>query len=147
MRIIKAWTWSCLLAVVPCMLDCTPAEALGSREGLELAVAGTDRRGTPFRLQGSFALSGLGNGISKSISTAAAGSASALRVELPPGLYSLTLNEGLSIEQQGAAAAASVLPARVTSPNPRLVLVTRGAYARVSLGLEHAEAGEEGEIN
>jgi len=146
MRIIEAWAWSCLAAVVPCVLDCTPAEALASREGVELAVAGTDRRGMPFRLQGSFALSGLGNGISTSISTAAAGSASTLRVELPPGLYSLTLNEGLSIEQ-GGAAAPSVLPARVSSPNPRLVLVTRGAYARVSLGLSHAGASEGGEIN
>jgi len=147
MRFIEAWAWSCLVAVVPCALDCAPAEAFTSRQGVELAVAGTDRRGMPFRLQGSFVLSGLGNGISKSISTAAAGSASALRVELPPGLYSLTLNEGLSVEQGGAAAAASVLPASVSSPNPRLVLVTPGAYARVSLGLSHAVAGEAGEIN
>jgi hypothetical protein len=119
--------------------------------GAWLAVAGPDQPSEPaparidiawvvskplgtFRLNGRFVISALNEDFSTSVSNRADPNTDTSRVEVPPGLYSLTLDQGFELRREGPDAERGVAPSSF-SPSPVLVLAQAGRNTPVELAL------------
>jgi hypothetical protein len=116
---------------------------------LELAVVGVTDQGARYRVHGSFDLSGLDNGVFTRVASEENPTGAVVRRLLPPGLYSVTLNPGFTLEALTTGSdspspdAASIGVEAPSADAPQLVLVQSDQLARVSI--QSTSAGARGE--
>jgi hypothetical protein len=117
----------------------TPSESRSTRGELELSVVGVTDQGTRYRVQGSFNVSGLDNGLHTLISSDENPRGAVVRRPLPPGLYSVALNPGFELEpltNGSNTPAPATQPLRFDTPawyGPRLVIVESDKVAQVQI--------------
>jgi hypothetical protein len=118
---------------------CSAAPEQHTKPGeLDLSVVGVTEGGARYRVQGSFSVSGLDNGLHAQVSSAENPTGAVVRRPLPPGLYSVALNAGfeltpLTTGSDVPAAAAEPLRGELASLAPRLVIIESDKRAQVLL--------------
>jgi hypothetical protein len=131
---IKAWFVAFLccsgmgLAVVD--PDHPPEPAPGR---IDIAWVASKPLGT-VRLQGRFVISALNGNVSTSVSNRASPNVDTSQVEVPPGLYSVTLDEGFELQREGPGAEPSGSSGSL-APSPVLVLAQAGHTTHVALAI------------
>jgi len=135
---IKTWFVVSLLgAGVWLAMVGTPHPHEPARAGIDIVWAVSKPHGT-FRLSGRFVIRGLDGPFEANVSNHDP-SLTITHVEVPPGLYSLTLDEGFQLALTSAGPASSdaveIVPASLMSPNPLLILAQAGRSAPAAIGL------------
>lgn len=94
-----------------------------------------DHGGYTYRLNGRYSIASLNGGFATTLSNDTYAASSS--VEVPTGLYRVTLEPGYTLERFAAADAAGVevVPASLVSPNPVVVLAKNGRIAPLGLSL------------
>jgi hypothetical protein len=121
-------------------LGCSAAPDRRTRPGeLELSVVGVTEHGARYRVQGSFSVYGLDNGLHAHVSSDENPAGAVVRRPLPPGLYSVTLNPDFQLAPltNGSDTPSSPLATlHAEAPGasaPKLVIVESDRRAAVQL--------------
>ena len=140
------------LLILSCILPCwsaIPPEPLPGAH-LESGLAGLDivwkseRANATYRLEGRFAVRGLSNGVSLSVSNETDLDRVATHLDVPPGMYSLTLNDGFQVRRLPsndddtlgqALETEETVAASLLSPNPLIVIAQAGRSTATGLSL------------
>lgn len=150
---IKFWLFACAaVAGVSAVLCGGPSVLREAPARLDIAWTASNSLGT-YHLRGRFVIRGLSDGSATSISNEFEPGAVQSHVDVPPGLYSLTLEDGFQLARVDPALRGSVLEDeqhegllradpdaeivayRLLSPNPQLVLAQAGRDTRAGLAL------------
>jgi len=92
-----------------------------------------DRGDYTYRLRGRYSIASLSDGFAASISNDATPGASSSSIEVPTGLYRVTLEPGYTLERVGDGV--EVVPASLVSPNPVVIMAKEGRIAPLGLSL------------
>jgi hypothetical protein len=110
-------------ALVSLTQACRWPEAIEIEDGaLELVVAGTTANGVDYRLRGNFTLQGLNSPLLSVVSTADEPAATSLHRQVPPGLYSVSLNPGFQVDRMDVT---------LLTRDPLIVMVEPGKVTRI----------------
>jgi hypothetical protein len=139
--------WSSLVLGTVLLVAATTGSLSTTPERARVAVSWSVARGDyVYRLRGRYSISSVTDNFTTSIANGQSPAATVSEIseiEVPAGLYRVTLESGYSLERSGEASAGEasaessveVVPAALLSQNPVLVSAEEGGVARLGLSL------------